>query len=234
MNPLIAVMTCRANSRCADAQRATWAKASPIPVRFFIGQAKSPAFARRPLSDEIFLDCPDDYLNLPRKVQLAVYWARVNGFNGVFKCDDDVYLRPERVRFTSDYSGNLYAPKAGYPKGFCHGGAGYWLSQRAMDVVIVTPIPRGELSEDGFVANALAVQGITGKNDLRVTYTRRVQGDPMPETPWKDNLMISAAEFSASEMFKVHRAWSGVDTTDTMSADDYKRELKRAGQWRAL
>jgi hypothetical protein len=100
-----------------------------------------------------------------------------------------------------------------------------------MRVVIHTPIPQGERSEDGGVANALAENGIVGRGDSRFRYVRRVQGDPFPETPTAKNQIVSVAEFAPAEMSKVHRIWRGVDAEEKMTADEYKRMLKQSGQW---
>src|SRR5439155_7009020 len=56
MKLLIAVTTCWQNVICADAQRATWVKDSPIPIHFFLGKPKQ-GFPRQPKSDEVFLNC---------------------------------------------------------------------------------------------------------------------------------------------------------------------------------
>ena len=104
-----------------------------------------------------------------------------------------------------------------------HGGAGYWLSTRAMDVLINSPIDR--ISEDGWVANKLFEAGIKGNLEDRFIYKRRVDPrDSKPLSPQEDNEIILAAEFLPSEMRKIHRQWLQTpDPTEAMSAEEYKQ-----------
>lgn len=107
--PLIAVISCHKDTRCTDAQRATWCTGSPIPILVCLGRGTSPKRA-----DVITLDCSDAYKHLPRKVQLAVYWARCNGFTSILTLDDDVYCRPERLELPFNYVGKMMPAKRGY------------------------------------------------------------------------------------------------------------------------
>jgi hypothetical protein len=185
-------------------------------VKFFLGHLKKGGYPRATLPDEIFLNSPDTYEGLVHKVQAALRWVTNSGYGGVLKLDDDVYCCPERLdvtALTGDYVGQLNPVKMGYPNGFCHGGAGYYLSKKACSIVASTPIPTKEFSEDGFVANALAAKGILGKNDPRFQYTRRVFGDEIPAVPSPDNNLIATGEWHTlmggkSELYAVHRAFT--------------------------
>jgi hypothetical protein len=234
MSLLIAVTSCHAGRRQCDAQRATWLKDSPYPVRFFVGRAK---LQNPPLPDEIQLQVPDDYLNLSHKVQAMVRWARANGFSHVLKCDDDVYLRPERLAGleSEQYVGMNQKHSMCSDHPYNHGGAGYLLGGRAVHIVADAPSPvctvtSPDRSEDGWIANLLWRHGIPAKHDARFRYTRRIQGDLMPETPTKSNAIVTCAEFSAAEMAQVHKLWrtslrDGVDV-EAMSAAEYRTYLR--------
>jgi len=86
-----------------------------------------------PKADEVFLNCPDDYEHLPNKTIEICRWAVENGYDYLFKADDDSYVWVDRLihelmtnRF--DYAGYTHS-------NVCTGGPGYWLSKRAMKEV---------------------------------------------------------------------------------------------------
>jgi hypothetical protein len=219
MRPLIAVISCHKNMMATAAQRVTWADPK-YPIKFFYGSGSK----RAPLPDEVFLDVPDTYVGLPYKVQAVMQWAKEHGFTEVFKCDDDVYLSPERLLkagFENHQYVGMYIDRKSeqYPYGYMHGGAGYWLGCKAIDAVVSATVDRP--SEDGWVANKVFEKGIAGYHSSRLKWVRRVYRDPFPETV-KD--IILSAEFTPEELLKVH-GMRTIDPTDLMSADEYKRYL---------
>jgi hypothetical protein len=122
------------------ALRDTWLKdlatfKEHVDYKFFYGTPHD----RPALDDEVYLGCPDDYAALPLKsVEIAKY-AYHNGYDFVWKGDDDtgVYvdrLIHELMSYKFDY--------AGYVNGkICAGGVGYWMSRRAMKAVVDNPKP---------------------------------------------------------------------------------------------
>jgi len=148
-----------ANPRVA-AIRDTWwkdvAAFSPfVEARFFYGAPHN----RAPLADEVFLDVPDDYEHLPNKTQAICKWALENGFDYVFKCDDDTAVYVERLvlevmlnRF--DYAGLMH-------ENVCTGGPGYFLSKRAMRHVATAGKP-DFWAEDVWVCHVLTRNNING------------------------------------------------------------------------
>ena len=219
MKPLIAVITCHRNAPAVHAQRMTWAKSERgVDIKFFYGRGSE----RLPLPDEVFLDVPDNYVSLPYKVQECVRWALAHGYTGLFKCDDDTYVVPERVLSelsTLSYVGSYQ------PAGYMHGGAGYWLDRVSMQYVAEAPV--SGLSEDGWVSSVLFAKNVQAHNDARLVYQRRVYKDPFPETPTKENDLLLSAEFTPEEMYQVHKRWNRVsDPTDSMSASEYKKFLE--------
>lgn len=220
MNPLIAVVTCHKNRSQAQAQRDTWARNAPVKFFYGVGTPQH--------QDDVILDVLDNYLSLPHKVQAAVKWAVKHGYTHVFKIDDDAYVDVERL-LKSGFEQHPYIGKqvVQHSTSYCHGGAGYWLDTRAMQAVIKAKV--AGLSEDGWVAGALFPQGIVPYNDPRYVYSRRICGDPFPETPSPKNDVITSAEFVPEELRRVHRGRTQeVDPTDAMSADEYLKFLRGA------
>jgi hypothetical protein len=121
-----------------QACRDTWLKdvaahSPELQYRFFYGQGGT----RIPEPDEVFLDCPDEYNKLPVKVWKAIRWARDNGFDAIYKCDDDTFVWVDRLYrdMCSPEWGNqnYYGYKHGH--GYVTGGAGYVLRGRALNLV---------------------------------------------------------------------------------------------------
>ena len=165
LNVLIAVESCFKDAHKHQAIRDTWGKDSHWKLKFFMGNAGA-----GPFEDEIFLgiDVDDSYEALSVKTQAICRWALEHGFSYVFKCDTDTLINAERLLFSGfgnyDYFGgeNADVNIPGFPPGrieFCSGGAGYWLSKKALDIVSKT----GKIltsAEDVFVADALLKHGI--------------------------------------------------------------------------
>ncbi len=191
MKTLLAIFTCHKyqysdpNSLIRDwftrptvdrvsAVRDTWLKDVTFDYKFFYGR---PTNLRHPLPDEVFLDAPDDYLHSTAKLWAIIRYALDNGYDRLLKIDDDLFVYWDRLLAnepTSDYHGG--GPFGGQPFGSYCSGAIYWLTRRAMEVVISTP----EISwaEDRHVGEALKRAGINPTFDMRyyiVPPTRRNQ-----------------------------------------------------------
>lgn len=169
---LVAVVTCHRFRARAQLLKDTWIPdVRDADVRFFFGRGA----VDEPFPDEVRLDVDDDYHSLRRKVQLVFGWAAEQGYDHVFKTDDDVYVIPERLM--RDFKGVAYqgrvrgpsrendAPRIYGPSeaAFCS-GFGYWLSRHAAQIVANAP-DNGDWAEDRFVGNALARAGIRGLRD---------------------------------------------------------------------
>ena len=169
MRKLVAIMTCHQKTAWADAQRKTWVKdvvgKGYADVKFFLGQ---PNDHSQLLNDEVWLDVEDSYAGIPLKVQAICKYAEERCYDYVAKCDDDVYVAPERflvLPLTADYIGRFRTPHGSvYPSCFASGFF-YWLSNRAAKIVAETPW-NGDWMDERFVATALARRGITGYSDF--------------------------------------------------------------------
>lgn len=138
-----------------QAVRDTWwndIKAFPnVEGKFFYGEGAS----RTPEADEVFLPISDDYEHLPNKTIAVVRYALANGYDFLFKADDDSYVWVDRL--VIELMGNNFQ-YAGYLNGnVCSGGTGYWLSRYAMEKIQDNP---DCWAEDVWVAKCMKYGGI--------------------------------------------------------------------------
>lgn len=170
MRLLIAIASCGKFRARVQALRDTWIPAvKDMDVRVFLGHHAEPG------QDEVQLDVPDDYKHLRHKVQAMFRWAVDQGYDAVFKTDDDVLVLPDRllsgfIRY--DYVGRVRGPSrendapriyGAAESNFCS-GFGYWCSRRAAEIVANAP-ENSDWAEDRFSGNALARAGIKATND---------------------------------------------------------------------
>src|SRR5579859_8051598 len=94
-----------------DAIRNTWGQAlrGRAQVRFFMGRTSSEIGGMskslhpnvqnsyNPKSDEVILDCPDDYHSLPLKTRAICKWAMDRKIDHLFLCDNDTYVNPKKI-----------------------------------------------------------------------------------------------------------------------------------------
>jgi hypothetical protein len=156
------------------AQRETWIKdiapfSSYVDFKYFYGnptrngnvggewESKERA---KPTSkgDEIVLDCPDDYEGLPHKIQAIYKYALDNGYDYVLKVDDDTWVYVDRMmrcgfeNYDQMGYGNC-THKSTSCRCYITGGAGYWISQKAMRMVVNAPVT--SWAEDLWVGSVL-------------------------------------------------------------------------------
>jgi hypothetical protein len=162
---LIAVQSCFKDRVRHQDLRNTWFKdICATDKKFFMGGVGGGEF-----EDEVFLGCDDSYEGLPFKTQAICKWALNNGYDFVFKTDTDTVVNPWTWVFTDflryDYMGgenaDINVPGFGPERiEFASGGAGYVLSRKALTIIAETPILKGQMAEDVFVASALLRHGI--------------------------------------------------------------------------
>ena len=183
MRVLIAIPSCARDRGSHQLIRDTWAKHSPVDVRFFLGRGND-----RPEWDEVMLDCPDDFDNLPRKVQLICRWASDQGYDFTFKCDTDSYISIPRL-LASGYEKYHYSGACGerpnvYPDAcFPANGGGYWLSRRAFEYLAENMnLGLGKNCEDWCVFLSLMKgAGIFVHHDPRYQANRSIPGQAPSE-----------------------------------------------------
>lgn len=119
----------------------------------------------------LFLPTPDTYPTLPQRTHWFCRWAlEQEGWDYLFKCDDDTYVSVPRLRLAADahclashdYVGAEWREGVGYASG----GAGYLLSRRAAKIIA----ERGLLlegAEDALVGHHLRDAGFPFTIDPR-------------------------------------------------------------------
>jgi hypothetical protein len=208
MKILIAIMTCHAYRHRAEAQRETWVKDIPASAdyKFFLGQQDG----YQPQADEVMVEAPDDYRNFPRKVQAMLRWAHDQGYDYVFKCDDDVYVQPNRLLMSQfergDYVGRKRGPSGGFSAPYASGFS-YWLSRKAISIIIKSPITT-DPAEDRWIGNLLLHHSILCHADYRYVVTQSTRNAlSYNEGPRCGNDIISACEFEPDRMRDMHWQW---------------------------
>lgn len=140
---LIAIKSCRRDSKNGfnQAVRDTWLKDCPIDYRFFVGEGDGTL-----LQDEEPLECGDGYMDLPAKTRAIFKWVLPRDYDYAFLADTDTYVNIpkllvsgfENYDLTGKFNGTIGVPGAITGKyswvkyAWVSGGAGYWISRRAM------------------------------------------------------------------------------------------------------
>jgi hypothetical protein len=157
---LIAVFCCHKYRAWEQTIRDTWAKDSPVDVKFFLGRPNADGTA-----DEVFLNTDDSQEGRSQKLIEVYKWALAHGYTHVFRCDPDTFVRPALLMKCGfeqhDYVGGLNSF-------FASGGSGFWLSERAMQIVVATASDNP--ADDLEVAFRLKSYGIELHDDSRFKY----------------------------------------------------------------
>lgn len=157
---MLAIVNSHNREEYLNALRNTWLSSVPdtLDYRVFRGRGAT----REPLSDEVFLDCGDDYDSLPNKVQEIVRWAYDHGYDYVLKCDDDVILKPKEIMksgfdqypFTGCKEPACKPNEIQTPFGFC-----YWMSRPCMELIIATSLPTNN-NDEAWISTVLYTNNI--------------------------------------------------------------------------
>jgi hypothetical protein len=183
---LIAVKSCQRDLDRGDHNiiRNTWgadAKAAGIDVKFFVGKA-----FKQYASDEVHLQCDDDYNALPYKTREICRWATGKIVDTLFLCDTDTYVNIAKLQ-QIDYASYDYAGHFGggpdstsqtfkyravnrdhtitehhercYP--WASGGIGYFLSRNAYNEVAFSQPT--SWAEDLWVGQIIGAQAAEGR-----------------------------------------------------------------------
>lgn len=112
------------------------------------------------------LGCGDSHVEMPLKMRAICGYMVENGFDKMFRCDDDTYVRVDRmirqgIELTDDYAGVNEG-------GFAIGGPGIWMSRKSCEVIAqaVPPDYQTEWRDDAWMGQVLREYGITVFNDL--------------------------------------------------------------------
>lgn len=193
-----------------DVVRNTWLRDLPkdVDYRFVIGVGQGGESNTRP--DYLHVPALDDYGHLTYKTQQSHKWAFEQGYDFVFQCFPDTFVVPCRLFSCPFMDYDYYGDFRGEGKDsenlangqdYASGGAGYWLSRRACEVIKDAPILgvwRDELMvyvEDMWVGNILGKYNKTA--DVKLKYfddTQRFmnRGEIASSWPSRDNPYITA------------------------------------------
>lgn len=215
MKVLIGILSCHKRAFVSSVLRETWLDYGRVDYRFFFGSdrigvphdPRRPAWAqddsKKPLSDEVFLVVPDDLRQQPIKTRAMVSWAYNRGYDFLFKCDDDTYVRVPRLLASGfekyAYSGHVRTTSIFGPgKEVVHaqGGAGYWIDRACMEILLRHDTTTNG-AEDINVARVLLRQGISPVHDAR--YSPDMATIPTPE-----NDQITAHNCGEEDLRTIH------------------------------
>jgi hypothetical protein len=239
MKLLIAISSCwdfEKNGNNA-ALRGTWLPDiqhfSGLDYKFFVGHGQGAESAELP-DDCIFLpDVDDGYGFLTYKTRSSLRWAYERGYEFVFRCFPDCFVRVDRLMacgfeqhdFFGDFrsEGDAHIGKGTEPsrpilqqaQNYASGGAGYWLSRRAFELLLQAPITgiwRDTITpyaEDLWVGNRLGV----AQQPLRYFDEKRFCNHGSRYWPRPDNDTITAHmscpdyPYDKARMYAAHALW---------------------------
>jgi hypothetical protein len=163
---LIGVVTCDRDQAWLRACRETWLRdVMPDFDVVFVDKTFMPTGVE------------DTVENLPSKTKELCRYGLKNSYRWLVKCDNDTMVRPRLLRppYGFDYAGRLRGKSSPeyVPPGvvnacdYCSGGI-YWLSSRAMQIVVQSPLTK-DIAEDRWVGNTLHGFGIHAQHLLGYT-----------------------------------------------------------------
>lgn len=213
---LIAILSCHSLRGYEQSLRDTWIKDIPAGTdyKFVLGRP-----AAMPEKDEVFLDVGDTLQDLTHKVVAVCCWAHEAGYDYLLKCDLDTLVRPQGL-LQSDFS--RFDWVGGQNEFFASGGAGYWLSRRAMRAVADHPVEPGP-AEDVNTAHAVLEAGMTLHNDLRYKFCPGAVLEPADFTYHLSSVKAWDAKATTEDMYK---AYAGTFTLPQKAAPS-RRWLRR-------
>lgn len=125
----------------------------------------SEVVASQRAGDELHLPCENAYETLPQRTRWFCKWAIENtDCEYVFKCDDDTCIAIDRLAAFDPRGRDYIGRDLG---GWASGGAGYFLSRRAAQIV-AEEMTAETGAEDCCVADVLRHHGITISDDKRL------------------------------------------------------------------
>jgi len=221
--PLILIGSCGAwrTNGVNQAARDTWLKDldGRMAYKFVLGRE-----CQNPGPDEIIVDAGDSYRDLPFKTKVARAWATANGFGYTFHCGADTYIVVSRflqVNYENfDYLGYLMHDMHRLCKTenvlFSQGGAGYWMSPKAAEVVEkATPPDWVKFADDVFVGHTLLhTPGIVAAHDEgywpRRNLEKEIPKHDFGTTTWKTfhlSLWEGEPKYLPEWMYAAHKLW---------------------------
>lgn len=176
MKLCVLIMSCAKHRYTHQAVRETWLRRNPgIDYKFLVGDYQQE-------EDELFCEGGDSYEEVTHKSRSAFRWALNEKYTHVLHCGRDTYVNLDRLLTCGferrDYAGARTA--GGVSAGFVplhpdnhgwfeygSGGAGTWLSEHAMRLIVESPLFHA--------ADDLLYGWILGTHGIPLFHTTRFQ-----------------------------------------------------------
>lgn len=229
MKCLIAISSCGDFERNGNnqAMRETWlpdiGKFPGLDYRFFFGTGQG----EPDLEDSVILrDLDDGYGSLSYKTQSSLRWAHAEGYDFVFRCFPDTYVRVDRLMACGFREFDYYGDFRGDPstnevthqraQNYASGGPGYWLSRRAFELLLEAPVTGVWRDDITPYAEDLWTGNILGRSQLKLKYfddTRRFINHGSHFWPTPENEVITShlscpERYDKAMMYAAHAAWN--------------------------
>jgi hypothetical protein len=198
----VAIKSCHKHADRRAAQLATWLPELDADFFFLIGNPVPVG------NDFLYCQTSDAFADIAPKVFLACKYALDENITNLCVCDDDTYIRPERLMqsyfWKGDYIGFMRTSGLDYNQGVPYAqGSAFWLSERSMEHIVQRPdIMVPGVIDDGAVGRCLI-------DKVRFTHDWRYEPGPYPErAPAPGNNVITTHKCLPAQMLAVHKAWS--------------------------
>lgn len=202
-NIKVAIKSCHKHAARRQNQQETWLRHLDADFFYLIGNP-TPQNGGPTLPEVLSCDVSDEFENIAPKIKVACRYALDENADFLFVCDDDTYVRPDRLLRSGfihgDYIGFMRTSGLDYNKGVPYAqGSAYWLSARAMELVVLSSVMQNGIIDDGAVGQAL-VDKVPFTHDWRYEPGPHPIRRPLPE----NNLITTHKCHSADLMQSVH------------------------------
>jgi hypothetical protein len=211
---IVGLLSCRRYPQRRQNCRQSWIgnpqQHPDMLVVFLVGESSGLNRQAVQIDDLLLLKCHDGYAQLPQKTLGFCRWALDHAnFEYLFKADDDTYLDLDRLAAYDPAGADYIGHDIG---GYASGGAGYWLSRRAVEILVKAGLPNTG-AEDVLVGKAMAAAGISLRHEARVQPWVNLKMTPTPH-----NDLISTHAVRGEKMETIHRQMQTAPSASTAKA----------------
>ncbi len=208
---LVAISSCLRYEANHQSMRDTWLKeatALGMHYSFFVEQQPEPRRPGRSVPSDVIFTNGDEGA-MTHRLKFKVHYAYAHGYDFVFCCFPDTYVRPERLLASGfekfDYFGTVYCHPNGTP--YCQGGAGYMLSRAAMKVVIDEP--SDYLNDDCWLGDVLAKTSLSRghSEDFHQWYGSPLKSNTSVTSHLSHTSNLLGVPYDAHFMYDEHKHW---------------------------